>query len=54
MVVRHSAVHDQYCELPKSVADAFLNAPSMGQYFKTNIAASGKSGRYDCGAHKAS
>lgn len=54
MVIGHSAVYDQYCELPKSVADAFLNAPSMGQYFKTNIAAAGKSGRYDCGAPKAS
>jgi hypothetical protein len=54
MVIRHSAVHDQYCELPESVADAFLNAPSMGQYFKTNIAGTGNSGRYDCGAHKAS
>ena len=53
MVIRHSAVHDQYCELPESVADAFLNAPSMGQYFKTNIAGT-NSGRYDCGARKAS
>ena len=54
MVIRHSAVHDQYCELPKSVADAFLNAPSMGQYFKANIAGTGKSGPYECGAHKGS
>ena len=54
MVIRHSAVHDQYCELPESVADAFLNAPSMGQYFKANIAGTGKSGPYECGAHKGS
>ena len=54
MVVRHSAVYDQYCELPKSVADAFLNAPSMGQYFNANIAGAGKSGPYDCRTHKAS
>jgi hypothetical protein len=54
MVVRHSAVHDQYCELPKSVVDAFLNAPSMGQYFNANIAGTGKFGPYDCGTHKAS
>ena len=54
MVIRHSAVHDQYCELPKSVVDAFLNAPSMGQYFNANIAGTGKFGPYDCGTHKAS
>jgi hypothetical protein len=54
MVIRHSAVYDQYCELPKSVLDTFLNAPSMGQYFKANIAATGKSGPYGCGSHTAS
>ena len=55
MVIRHSAVYDQYCELPKGVVDAFLNAPSMGQYFNTNIAGTGKSSRpYDCGTRKAS
>ena len=54
MVIRHSAVYDQYCELPNGVVDAFLNAPSMGQYFNTNIAGTGKSRAYDCGTHKAS
>jgi hypothetical protein len=54
MVIRHSAVYDQYCELPKSVLDTFLNAPSTGQYFKANIAATGKSGPYGCGTHTAS
>ena len=54
MVVRRNAVHDQYCELPKDVVVAFLNAPSMGQYFNANIAGNGKSGPYDCGARKAS
>ena len=43
MVVRRNAVHDQYCELPKDVVVAFLNAPSMGQYFNANIAGNGKS-----------
>ena len=55
MIVRHSAVSDHYCELPKGVVDAFLNAPSMGQYFNANIAGTAKSGPpYDCGARKAS
>src|SRR4029079_5308110 len=30
MLVRRNAVHSQYCELPKEVVVAFLNAPSMG------------------------
>ena len=55
MVVRRNAVHDQYCELPKEVVVAFLNAPSMGQYFNANIEGTAKSGPpYDCGARKAS
>jgi len=54
MVIRRNAVYDQYCELPKGVVVAFLNAPSMGQYFKANIAGNDKSGPYDCGARKAS
>ena len=59
MVVRRNAVYDQYCELPKDVVDAFLNAPSMGQYFNANIAGTGKyglykSGPYDCRTRKAS
>ena len=54
MVVGRRSVYDQYCELPKSVVDAFLNAPSMGQYFKTNIAVSGKSGKYECGTRTVS
>ena len=59
MVVRRNAVYDQYCDLPKGTVDAFLNAPSMGQYFKANIAGTGKyglykSGPYDCRTRKAS
>jgi hypothetical protein len=54
MVVRHRAVYDQYCELPKDVADAFLNAPSMGRYFNANIAGAGRPGQYDCGTRTVS
>ena len=54
MVIRHSAVYDQYCEMPKDVADSLLNAPSMGQYFNANIAGAGKSGPYECVTHGAS
>ena len=53
MIVRHRAVYDQYCELPKDKVDAFLNAASMGQYFNANIAGSGQPGPYDCRSRKA-
>jgi hypothetical protein len=54
MVIRRNAVYDQYCELPKGVVDELLNAPSIGQYFNANIAATGKSGPYGCRTRKAS
>ena len=53
MVVRAHAVHDQYCELPKDTVDAFLNAPSMGRYFKReHRRRPDKSGPYDCRTRK--
>ena len=48
MLVQRSGIYDHYCELPKVTHDAFLNAPSMGQYFNANI----KDGAYDCRTHK--
>ena len=37
MLVQRHAVYRQYCDLPKDTFDAFLNAPSMGRFFNTNI-----------------
>jgi hypothetical protein len=53
LVQRHAAYH-QYCDLPKDTLDAFLNAPSMGQYFNANIKGAGRneSGPYDCRTDK--
>jgi hypothetical protein len=51
LVQRHAAYH-QYCDLPKDTLDAFLNAPSMGRFFKTNIEGANGSGTYDCRPHK--
>ena len=50
MLVQHHAVYHQYCDLPKDTFDAFVNAPSMGQFFSANIKAGGRnaSGPYDC------
>ena len=48
MLVQRHAAYYQYCNLPKDTLDAFLNAPSMGQYFQANIEGAGGSGPYDC------
>ena len=53
MLVQRHAVYRQYCDLPKDTRDAFLNAPSMGQYFRANIEGAGGSRPYDCRTHKA-
>ncbi|MEH2614170.1 KTSC domain-containing protein [Bradyrhizobium sp. AZCC 1693] len=54
MLIQRNGVYDHYCELPKAARDALLNAPSMGQYFKANIKATGsdENGPYDCRTHK--
>jgi hypothetical protein len=53
MLVQRHAVYHQYCDLPKDTLDAFLNAPSMGRYYRANIEGADGSGPYDCPAHKA-
>ena len=53
MLVRRYAVYHQYCDLPKDTLDAFLNAPSMGRFFKTNLEGADGSEPYACRTHKA-
>lgn len=48
MLVQRYAVYRQYCELPKDTVDAFLNAPSMGRFFKINIEGGDGSRPYTC------
>jgi hypothetical protein len=52
MIVQLNSAYFQHCEIPQAMLDTFLNAPSMGQYFKSRIASAGSSGPYDC--HRAS
>jgi len=54
MLVQRHAIYHQYCDLPKDRFDAFLKAPSMGQFFNANIRAAGRDGNgpYDCRTHK--
>lgn len=54
MLVRRYVTWQQYCDVPRDTLDAFLNAPSMGRFFKTDIEArpdieGGRgNGRYVC------
>jgi hypothetical protein len=53
MLVQRHVVYQQYCGLPKDTLDAFLSAPSMGQYYGANIEGADGSGPYACPTHKA-
>jgi hypothetical protein len=52
MLVQRHAVYQQYCDLPEATRDAFLNAPSMGWFFKANIEGADESAPYVCRTHK--
>lgn len=53
LLVQRHAIYRQYCDLPKETRDAFLNAPSMGQYYRASIEGTGGSRPYDCRTHTA-
>jgi hypothetical protein len=48
MLVRRYATYQQYCGLPQDTIDAFLNAPSMGRFFKIDIEGGDGNGPYAC------
>ena len=48
MVVNVRGTYYQYCELPPETFDSLMTAPSMGQFFRQNIAGDGPDRRYDC------
>lgn len=53
MIVQLRSVYYPYCEMPAATFDAFLAAPSMGQYYNANIKGSGSGGPFDCRTHLA-
>jgi hypothetical protein len=53
MVVQLRSVYYPYCEMPAATFEAFLAAPSMGQYYNANIKGSGSTGPFDCRTHRA-
>lgn len=54
MLVQRYAAYQQYCDVPRDTVDAFLNAPSMGRFFKTDIDGGDGTGRYACPPRAAS
>ncbi|WP_291842317.1 KTSC domain-containing protein [Bradyrhizobium sp.] len=48
LIVGIQGSYSQYCELSVETFDAFMAAPSMGQFFRRNIGEQGTSGRYNC------
>jgi len=53
MIVQVNAAWSQTCDVPEATLDTFLNAPSMGQYYKANIKNSGPEATYHCPPHRA-
>lgn len=51
MLVQLGATYHDFCAIPTQTVTALLNAPSMGKFFKVNIAGNGPDGRYGCRAH---
>ncbi|MGY4160207.1 MULTISPECIES: KTSC domain-containing protein [unclassified Bradyrhizobium] len=52
MLINLRGTYYHYCELPPAVLDAFLAAPSMGQFYNQNIKGTGADGPYDCRTHR--
>jgi hypothetical protein len=52
MIVQLNAVYFQHCDVSQATLDAFLNAPSMGQYYRARIASAGSNGPYDCSTYR--
>ena len=52
MLINLRGTYYHYCELPPSTFDAFVMAPSMGQFYNQRIKGAGSDGPFDCRTHK--
>jgi hypothetical protein len=48
MIVSVKGTYYQYCALPPATFEGLMTAPSMGHFFRQNIAGGGPVQRYDC------
>lgn len=52
MLINLRGTYYHYCELPAATFDAFVAAPSMGQFYNQKIKGSGSDGPFDCRTHR--
>jgi hypothetical protein len=52
MLISLRGTYDHYCELPAATFDAFVAAPSMGQFYNQKIKGTGSDGPFDCRTHR--
>jgi KTSC domain len=52
MLINLKGIYYHYCELPAATFDAFVVAPSMGQFYNQKIKGTGSDGPFDCHTHK--
>src|SRR5262245_27268113 len=52
MLISLRGTYYHYCELPAATLDAFLAAPSMGQFYNQRIKGTGSDGPFDCRTHR--
>jgi hypothetical protein len=53
MLVNVGGAYRGYCDLPAATFSAFVAAPSMGQFYKQNIASSDRDAPFSCRADRA-
>jgi hypothetical protein len=52
MLINLKGTFYHYCELPTATFDAFMAAPSMGQFYNQSIKGTGSYGPFDCRTHR--
>lgn len=52
MLINLKGTYYHYCELPPATFDAFVAAPSMGEFYNQKIKVSGSDGPFDCRTHR--
>ncbi len=52
MLINLRGTYYHYCELSGATFDAFMAAPSLGQFYNQNIKGSGSDGPFDCRTHR--
>lgn len=52
MLLKLKSTYYHYCEVPSSILESLISAPSMGRYYNASIKGSGSDGPFDCRTHR--